>query len=213
MAQEFSAPKHYGFGTTLIERTLDVHGGEGSILYKSDGITATIRLPLHEEDTMRLPLPQEDNEQNVTLKRLPAEGARTVATSSVSRLSGKRVMVVEDEPLLSMDLESTLRDMGCEVAGSAGTIEEARSLVARADCDAALLNVNLAGHPVDELAAALTRKNIPFAFVTGYGRSGVPAGFREGLVLDKPFNETQLRAVLERLLHPGGDVVQFRQSS
>jgi len=39
----------------------------------------------------------------------------------------------------------------------------------------------------DELASALTRRNIPFAFVTGYGRDALPAAFEEGIVLDKPF--------------------------
>jgi len=133
-------------------------------------------------------------------------------SSRRTMLDGKQVIVIEDEPLLSMDLESSLMDIGCEVSGVAGTIEEGRLLVARTNCDAALLDVNLAGHPVDELAAALTRKNIPFAFVTGYGRSALPAGFRDALVLGKPFSDDQLRAVLERLLHPAAGVVQLRQS-
>ena len=201
-----SAPKRRGFGTTLIERTLETHGGEASVVYDSEGMTASIRLPL----------PQQEKQRTGGGKHAPGganEPSVPEKSSQRTRLDGKRVIVIEDEPLLSMDMESSLTDMGCEVSGSAGTIVEARMLVARTSCDAALLDVNLAGHPVDELAAALTRKNIPFAFVTGYGRSALPPGFRDALVLGKPFNDDQLRAVLERLLHPAADVVQMRQSS
>jgi DNA-binding LytR/AlgR family response regulator len=127
-------------------------------------------------------------------------------------LSGRRLIIVEDEPLLAMDLETSLLDMGCAVAGSAGTIEEARALVEGASCDAALLDINLAGHPVDELAAVLTRRKIPFAFVTGYGRPGVPKAFRDAPVLGKPFSNDQLHAILERLLQPAPGVVQLKQS-
>jgi len=111
------------------------------------------------------------------------------------------VLVVEDEPLVSMDMESCLTGAGCEVVGTAGTLSEAKTLCAEAQCDAALVDVNLAGKPVDELAAALTRRNIPFAFVTGYGREALPQGFRDALIVPKPFNETGLIATVELLVY------------
>jgi DNA-binding LytR/AlgR family response regulator len=161
--------------------------------------------------TIRLPLAQDESQQMVPGQR--ASIGATAASSQIGNgttLTGRRLIIVEDEPLLAMDLESSLIDMGCEVAGSAGTIDAARSLVAKASCDAALLDINLAGHSVDELAAALTRRKIPFAFVTGYGRAGVPKAFRDAPVLGKPFNDDQLRAVLERLLQPRPGIVQLR---
>jgi DNA-binding NarL/FixJ family response regulator len=110
-----------------------------------------------------------------------------------------------------MELETILAEKGCEVVGPVGTLEQARSLVAEADCDAALLDVNLAGRPVDELALTLTQRNIPFAFVTGYGREALPHGFRDALVLNKPFGEDQLLGIVELLLYQGSGVVQLRQ--
>ena len=110
------------------------------------------------------------------------------------------MIIIEDEPLVAMDLESTLRAPGCEVVGSAGTLDKARLLISHAQYDAALVDVNLSGHPVDELAAALTQKNIPFAFVTGYGRDGVPRGFRDAVLFKKPFSQDQLLAVMEQLI-------------
>jgi DNA-binding LytR/AlgR family response regulator len=111
-----------------------------------------------------------------------------------------------------MEVESNLIAAGCELMGCAGTIDRARALIADTQCDAALLDVNLAGHPIDELAAALTQKNVPFAFVTGYGRDALPRGFRDAVVLNKPFSEEQLRAALERLFfYQAAGVVRLRQ--
>ena len=63
---------------------------------------------------------------------------------------------------------------------------------------------------MDELAAALTKKNIPFAFVTGYGREGVPRGFQDAVLLKKPFSQDQLLAVMELLVYKAAAVVQLR---
>jgi CheY-like chemotaxis protein len=126
------------------------------------------------------------------------------------RLHGKRILVVEDEPLIAMEIEATLRDGGCSVVGPVGDPEQALSLV-ESGCDAALLDANLGGRPVDELAAALTRAGIPFAFITGYGREGVPLPFREAMIVRKPFSREGLLAALARLMqdHNDPDVYQF----
>jgi hypothetical protein len=65
--------------------------------------------------------------------------------------------------------------------------------------DAALLDANLHGKPVDEIAAALTQRNVPFAFVTGYGRDSLPASFRTAPVISKPFTTEQLLDETRRL--------------
>jgi len=80
-----------------------------------------------------------------------------------------------------------------------------------AECDAALIDVNLAGHPVDEIASTLTKRNIPFAFVSGYGRESLPQGFREAALLRKPFRHDELVAVVELLLYQTPGVVQLRR--
>jgi DNA-binding response OmpR family regulator len=126
-------------------------------------------------------------------------------------LRGKQILIVEDEPLLSMDMEASLAEVGCQIGGPAGTIAKAKQLIAGADYDAALLDANLAGEAVDELAAALTQRNIPFAFVTGYGVEALPQGFRETIVLGKPFSKHQLRSVVQALLYRDADVLPLRQ--
>jgi DNA-binding response OmpR family regulator len=110
-----------------------------------------------------------------------------------------------------MDLESILTDAGCKIVGAAGALDQAKALCSNADCDAALVDANLKGHAVDELAVTLTTRNIPFAFVTGYGRDGLPNGFQEAIILKKPFRQDELLAVVELLGRNSPGVVQLRR--
>jgi DNA-binding NarL/FixJ family response regulator len=128
-------------------------------------------------------------------------------------LQGKRIIIIEDEALVLMEIESNLTSAGCDVVGTAGTLDEARHVVAESDCDAALLDANLAGCPVDDLAAMLTKKQIPFAFVTGYGRDSLPRGLQDAVMLKKPFARTDLLAAVERLLYQEASVLQLRRKS
>jgi PAS domain S-box-containing protein len=195
------APSAAGFGTTLIEQALGAHGGTASIHYEEGGVSCDITLPLAAEvSAQSIAAPDAEREPR------PA----TRAATNQSALSGKRILVVEDEALLSMDLEASLVAAGCEVIGPAATLETARPLI-EAGCDAALLDVNLAGYPVDELAAALAERKIPFAFLTGYGREALPDGFRDAPMLGKPFSQRDVLAIVARLLAP--NVVQLKQKA
>jgi PAS domain S-box-containing protein len=198
-----SAPSAHGFGRTLIEQTVRAHGGEASIEYRTDGLTCEIKLPL----------PEAARSAGGDAAAPKTSGAPSLLAAPSERrtLHGKRILLVEDEPLVAMDVESTLTAAGCKVVGPAATLERAQQLIEEADCDAALVDVNLAGQPVDELATLLTRKNRPFAFVTGYGREALPAGFRGAVVLSKPFGADQLLATVEVLLYQPASVVQLRQ--
>jgi PAS domain S-box-containing protein len=198
-----SAPKEHGFGTILIERTMQAHGGEASMRYASDGVTCRISLPLPDQAPT-------DVETYAARPKTEAGLWLLQQPPGKERLDGKRILVVEDEPLVAMDLESSLTAAGCEIVGPAGTLDKARPLIAEAHCDAALIDVNLAGQPIDELAAALTRQNIPFAFVTGYGPEALPRAFQEAVVLRKPFSEDQLLAVVELLLYQADTAVPLR---
>jgi PAS domain S-box-containing protein len=195
-------PATRGFGMTLIEETLRSLGGEAVIHYYAEGLTCEITLPLPQE------LPARAGTGSAAPK---AELSTPVLERPINQtLKGKRVLLVEDEPLLSMDMEASLLEMGCGVIGPAGTLAKAKQLIAGSGFDAALLDANLAGQPVDELAVILTQGNIPFAFVTGYGREALPRGFQEARVLGKPFSKSQLRSVVQALFYRDADVVQLR---
>jgi len=199
-----SAPNASGFGSTLIDQTLRALGGEALVHYNTDGVICEIKLPITEQVGPR-------TENDAAVPKFKTGPALIRPQDSQPTLKGKRILIIEDEPLVSMDIESSLIAAGCEVIGRAGTLEKAKLLVHESDYDAALVDANLAGHPVDELATALTQKNCPFAFVTGHGRDCLPLGFREAIVLGKPFSQDQLLSIVELLLYQSGGVVQLRR--
>jgi PAS domain S-box-containing protein len=197
-----SAPGRRGFGLTLIERTVQAAGGESSTRYGSQGLVAQISLPLpeHAWESAASAVPA-----HTEVKALPR------ALNLAQGLDGTRMIIIEDEALVLMELESSLTDAGCEVVGTAGTLDEAKVLCAEVECAAALLDANLAGHCVDELAATLTRRNIPFAFVTGYGRESLPPTFRDGIILKKPYGQADLIAVVELLVRQKPGILPLRR--
>src|SRR5262249_47185537 len=128
-------------------------------------------------------------------------------------IRSRRFLVVEDEPLIAMDICAVLSEAECDVVGPAANLGKAMELIAAGNFDAALLDANLGGHPVDELAAALTRRNIPFAFLTGYGREGLPQAFRHAPMIGKPFMPEHALKVLVQLLRRDGEIVPLRQKT
>ena len=119
-------------------------------------------------------------------------------------LAGLRVLVVEDEMMVSMLIEDMLADLGCTVIGPASRLEEAMQLAREADLDCAVLDVNLGGQPIFPLADLLREKGAPFAFATGYGDAGLREVDRGSPVLQKPFREGDLARVLSDLTTKAG---------
>jgi CheY-like chemotaxis protein len=114
-------------------------------------------------------------------------------------LKGLRVLVVEDEMMVSMLIEDMLSDMGCTVVGPASRLDEAMELATSSDIDCAVLDVNLGGQPIFPLADLLRERGCPFAFATGYGDAGLRDVDRGTPVLQKPFREGDLARVLGEL--------------
>ncbi len=116
-------------------------------------------------------------------------------------LPGRRVLVVEDESLVAMLLETILEDMGVTPVGPAGTVEDGLAMAADpAPLDAALLDVNVAGRQVFPIAEALKARGVPFVFSTGYGEGGLPDEWRGHPTVQKPFTESAIREALMRAM-------------
>lgn len=193
------APSSRGFGATLIEQSLQANGGEVQMRYYETGVHCTITLPL-------APL-----KPGYGAPDEPATGLGAhQAVADRSWLAGKAILLVEDEALIAMELVDHLTQAGCTVIGPAHNIDRALALIAQGGFDAALLDANLSGHRVDDIAVALTQRGAPFAFVTGYGREALPPAFREALIVEKPFTPEQVLRALETLLRPGGNVVSLK---
>ena len=116
-----------------------------------------------------------------------------------SDLAGLRVLVVEDEMMVSMLIEDMLEDLGCKVVGPASRLDEALALAGEAELDCAVLDVNLGGQSIFPLADLLRAKGAPFAFATGYGDAGLREVDKGSPVLQKPFREGDLARVLGQL--------------
>jgi CheY-like chemotaxis protein len=110
------------------------------------------------------------------------------------------ILLVEDEALVAMDIADCITEAGYRVLGPVGNLSEALKMGSVGVFDAALLDANLGGHKVDQLATTLTKRNIPFAFVTGYGRDTLPEAFRHIQVVTKPYEQERLKQVIRNLL-------------
>lgn len=117
-------------------------------------------------------------------------------------LRGLRVLVVEDESLVAMLLETILEDLGCIPVGPVSTVDEgvekARS---EGSLDLALLDVNVAGREVFPVADALAERGVPVVFSTGYGEAGLPDRWRGVQALQKPFSEGAVREALLKAIN------------
>jgi len=120
-------------------------------------------------------------------------------------LTGRRVLIVEDELMIAELWEMALTDAGCEVLGPFPHIDPALRAIATAKIDAALLDVNLRGRTVLPVAAALAERRVPFLFVTGYGPAGVPAPYRDRPVLTKPCPLPTLITAFVELVSANGE--------
>jgi CheY-like chemotaxis protein len=116
-------------------------------------------------------------------------------------LTGRRVLVVEDESLVAMLLETILEDMGCTPVGPAANIDDGLRMATDGErLDAALLDVNVAGRQVFPIAEALKARGVPFVFSTGYGEGGLPDEWRGQATIQKPFTEAAVRDALMKAM-------------
>jgi DNA-binding response OmpR family regulator len=108
-----------------------------------------------------------------------------------------RILIVEDNEFLAVDLEMTLSSRGYAPTVAA-TVDAALLQVGRGEIDAAVLDVSLlGGEPVYRVADALTTAKIPFVFLTGRTKHHLPPRLRAARLLSKPYKLAELLAVLE----------------
>ena len=119
-----------------------------------------------------------------------------------AELRGVRVLVVEDEYLVAILIEEILESAGCIVMGPIPRLREALEAVDHDDYDAAVLDVNLAGERINPVADALSERNVPFLFVTGYGANSLPSEYAERPYVCKPFRMAELIGALSNVVYP-----------
>ncbi len=121
-------------------------------------------------------------------------------SSQPPKIDGLRVLVVEDEALVALQIEDMLTGLGCVVVGPASRVGQALELLHGQQVDAAVLDINIAGELVYPVADELASRGLPYIFATGYGASGLTDAYRGRPVLEKPFPKgALLQAMLDSL--------------
>jgi two-component sensor histidine kinase len=197
-----ATPSRRGFGVTLVEQSAQGLGGDARMLCASDGISWDITLPL-----------PEGTDFAAEPRTAPTSGSMAETLTAGKRspsLAGRRFLVVEDEPLIGLEIAAALKGVQALVDGPVGRAAKALEIIERTSLDGALLDANLHGLPVDEIANALTLRNVPFVFVTGQGRDSLPEAFRRVPLLAKPCSRQQvIDAAAQMMKRP--DVVRSNE--
>jgi two-component system, chemotaxis family, CheB/CheR fusion protein len=158
------SPERRGFGSTLL-RGIFAGGAAVSVEYEQDGLRCTMSVPLH------------DARPNGPIAE-PQSGDATARTGG-SSLEGVRVLVVEDEAVVRLDLVQILRDAGAVVVAEAGSLAAGLEKAAATKVEAAILDKNLNGDSSLPIARLLERQGAAIVFVSGYASAAPGLGFEE----------------------------------
>ncbi|HEX6142683.1 MAG TPA: PAS domain-containing protein [Geminicoccaceae bacterium] len=186
-----AAPARGGFGSQLIERGL-TGSGAAELRFEPEGVRCSVRLDADQVARWTGP-PEHD--------RAPSSAGRATEQPARSEEPGRlKVLLVEDNALVALDLKCTLDAIGHATVGPAATLQQALTLAEEDGLDAAILDVNLGDDTVFDVAERLAARKIPFAFATGYNASEVlPERHRARPTLRKPYTEAEVEKLLDRL--------------
>jgi PAS domain S-box-containing protein len=184
-----------GFGSKLIEATVCSQlGGTMTQEWRPQGLWCEIII-----GSQWLRLDGDAQSADSPSDRVPSGAKRR---DSDAGRNGARVLLVEDETIVALEFETTLRRLGYQVVGPAATLREALRLIETEErIDAAVLDINLAGSPSYPAAERLSERGVPVVFATGYGE--VAREWQDGRragVLRKPLGPGELEAALQQLI-------------
>jgi len=118
-------------------------------------------------------------------------------------MRGRRVLVIEDEYLVALEIESVLQAAGIDEVVLAATELEALDEMREGQWDFVVADANLNGVGINCIAAALSERSIPFVIVSGYRREHLPGEVADVPLVAKPFRGAELVQALEQLLPDG----------
>ncbi len=126
----------------------------------------------------------------------PGIPSRSASAAGNQSLAGKRILMVEDEFLISMMVKNKLESLGAIVVGPYGRLGDGIAAAKRETLDAAVLDFNLGGTLASPLADLLMAHGLPFLFITGYQRDSIDRRYAGIPVLQKPIELEELERIL-----------------
>ena len=115
-------------------------------------------------------------------------------------LVGRRILVVEDEPLISMEVELVLTETGAIVVGPAASVAKALKLVEAEEIDCGVLDYMVEDGTSVPIGEALRARGVPFLLATGYNVDAISQTLPGVPRIDKPYAHAQLFEMLAALL-------------
>ena len=131
---------------------------------------------------------------------MSSQDSSTKEGPGTADLAGRRVLVIEDSPVVGPFTADILEDLGCAVVGPAPNLAMARELIEEEDFDAALVDLHIRGERVFGLCEMLEAKDVPFILTSGYADWQMPDKLRDHPRLQKPHTIDQVRDALGALL-------------
>ena len=115
-------------------------------------------------------------------------------------LKGRRILLIEDSPVVGPFTVDLLEDIGCTVVGPAPNMAAARELIEGDRFDAALMDIHIRGERVFPLCELLEDKGVPFVLTSGYADWQMPEKWDGRPRLQKPYTIDQVKDALTALL-------------
>jgi DNA-binding NtrC family response regulator len=115
-------------------------------------------------------------------------------------LDGRRILMVEDSPVVAVACEDMLRDMGCVVIGPAINMAAALKLAADEALDGAVVDINIRGGKAFPVLKILADRGIPFLLASGYADWSMPDEWQGRPRLAKPYSPNSMHESLRELL-------------
>ncbi|BAK65779.1 putative response regulator receiver protein [Sphingobium sp. SYK-6] len=198
-------PRRTGFGSALIERSLRSEGGTAKATYDPAGLrwSLTLPCPMQEGESRSTTTASKEASAAAPVAAPPPASTAKAASRASGSMHGKSVLVVEDEPLVALDIVSVLSEAGASVIGPVTNKADALESAQHLPLDLVLLDGNLQGETVEDIAEALRGRNIPFLMVSGYGASHLPEALSQERIVLKPFVAGELLRSAEQMLHIG----------
>lgn len=192
-ARAVSAPKRTGFGSRVLKASIEGQlDGRAIYDWRPDGLKLTVRVPrrhfVRSDDAVRPSAKRPEHDEDFALP--------------FAHIHGRRVLILEDEPLVALMMAELVSDLGGAVVGPFSNVREALART-HGDLDAALLDVNVGEDLAYPVAEKLANAGVPVIFVTGYQAAAMDERFAHMPVLTKPVEFNELALALTKVIREG----------